>query len=247
MGALRELLDVQHRQGRIRYGLPEHCLCVVPESGVQLLLGGVRAQEGDVYAHPLHGDRYQIESAPVYSAGGDDMVAAAADIEQRVEIGRLAAAGQHSSRAALQLGNLRRHIVISGVLEPGIKVAAGLQVEELAHLLAGVVFERSALNDGNLARLPVSRRVASLYTNTVDFHAGLLLKSLLLSIHILAGKFNHFSFSGKISGKRYPCGRNSCTGKQSAAKRSVWMPSSPISPGIPFPCRIPCNRCASPS
>ena len=98
------------------------------------------------------------------------MVSAAADIEQRVEVGSLSAAGQHARRAALHLRNFRCHMVIGGILKPGVEISACLQVKKLSHILAGIVFERSALNNGNLAGFPVTRRVAALYAYTVNLH-----------------------------------------------------------------------------
>ncbi len=126
MGASRKLLDVQHGEGRIGDGLAEHGLSIVLKSRVQFLLRGIRAHEGHVYAHPFHGDGDQVEGAAIDGAGGDDVVAAAAYIEKRIEISGLSAAGQHCRGAAFQLGDFGRHIVVGGILEPGVEIAAGL-------------------------------------------------------------------------------------------------------------------------
>ena len=90
------------------------------------------------------------------------MVSAGGDIEQGKEIGRLARRGQHSRRAALQRGDLGRHKIVGGVLQAGIKIARGLQVKQLAHILAGGVFERGGLNDGNLPGFAVAGGISSL-------------------------------------------------------------------------------------
>ena len=175
MGASGKLLNVKHSQSRIGYGFAEHRFCIVPEGRIQLLFGRVRADKRDIDAHLFHSNGNQVESAAVYGTGRHNVVAAAADVKQCIEISGLSAAGQHPSRTALQPGDFRRHIVIGGILEPGIEITACLQVEELSHILTGVVFERSALNDGNLTGLPVSRRVAALYTYTADLHIVFLL------------------------------------------------------------------------
>ena len=96
------------------------------------------------------------------------MVPAGADVEQREEVGRLAGRGEHSGGAALQLADLGGHIVVGGVLEAGVEVAVGLQVKELTHVLAGGVFERGGLDDGDLARLAVSGGVAALHAYGSD-------------------------------------------------------------------------------
>ena len=76
------------------------------------------------------------------------------------EVGRLAGRGEHGGGAALQLADLGGHIVVGGVLEAGVEVAVGLQVKELTHVLAGGVFERGGLDDGDLPGLSVAGGVA---------------------------------------------------------------------------------------
>ena len=97
------------------------------------------------------------------------MVAALGDVEHGVEGSSLTAGGEHSGTAALKGADAGGHHVVSGVLQAGIEVAAGLQVEELAHVLAGVVFESGALYDRNLTRLAILRGVASLNTDCTEF------------------------------------------------------------------------------
>ena len=110
------------------------------------------------------------------------MVPDVAQVEQRKEVGCLAGAGQHAGGAALQLGDFGRHRVAGGVLQAGIEVAAGLQVEQLAHLVGTVILERGALHNGNLARFAVSRVISALHTQGVD---GILLAHTFpLLLHI---------------------------------------------------------------
>ena len=91
------------------------------------------------------------------------MVPAGGDVEHGVEIGRLAGGGKHGRRAALQGRDLGRYRVVGGVLQPGVEVAAGLQVEEFAHVAAGSVLKGGALNDGYLPGLAVAGGVARLH------------------------------------------------------------------------------------
>ena len=48
----------------------------------------------------------------------------------------------------LQLADLLGHKVTGGVLQAGVEVAVGFQVEQLAHILAGGIFEGGGLDDG---------------------------------------------------------------------------------------------------
>ena len=160
VGGLGELLNVQHSEGGVGDGLAEDRLGVGPEGGVQLLLRALGVHEGELDAHALHGDGKQVEGAAVDGGGGDHVVAAAGDVEDGVEVGCLTGGEEHGGAAALQSGDLGRHGVVGGVLQAGIEVAAGLQVKELAHLLAGLIAEGGGLDDGEVAGLPVAGPVA---------------------------------------------------------------------------------------
>ena len=83
------------------------------------------------------------------------MIAAGGDIEHGVEVGRLTGGGQHGGSTALQSANLGRNMVAGGILQTGVEVAAGLQIKQLAHSLAGLVAEGGRLNDGDVAGLAV--------------------------------------------------------------------------------------------
>ena len=180
MGGPGELLDVQHRQGRVGDGLAEHGAGRGPESGLQLFVGAVRGDEGHLDAHLGHGDGDQVEGAAVDGGRGDDVVPAGADVEQGEEIGRLAGGGEHGGGAALQLTDLGGHVVVGGVLEAGVEIAAGLQVKELAHVLTGGVLEGGGLDDGDLPGLAVAGGVAPL--DTFRFDAVIAHGVLLLSM-----------------------------------------------------------------
>ena len=168
VGRLGKALDVQHGEGGVGDGLAEHGLGVGPEGGLQLLVGAVRLHKGEVNAHLLHGHGKQVIGAAIDGGGGHHMVAAVGDVEHGIEVGRLAGGGEHGGGAALHVADLGRHHVVGGVLEPGIEIAAGLQVEQLAHVLAGGILECGGLDNGDLAGLAVARRIAALYALGID-------------------------------------------------------------------------------
>ena len=175
VGSPGELLDVQHRQGRVGDGLAEDRLGVGAEGGVQLFLRAVGGDESGLNAHFGHGDGDEVEGAAINGGRGDDVVAAGGDVEQGEEVGRLAGGGQHSRRAALQRGDFRRHIVAGGVLETGVKIAVGLQVEKFAHILGGGVLKGGGLHNGNLTGFAAAGGIASLDAggfDTVIAHTG---------------------------------------------------------------------------
>ena len=168
VGGLGELFDIQHREGRVGDGLAENGFGIGTEGGFQLLFGAVRGDEGELHAHALHGDGKEVIGAAVDGAGGHHVVPAGGDVEHRVEIGCLAGGGQHGRRAALQLRDLLRHVVAGGVLEAAVEIALGLQIEELRHIGAGVVFEGGGLDDGDLAGLAAAGAVAALDADGLD-------------------------------------------------------------------------------
>ena len=69
------------------------------------------------------------------------MAACLADVKQGKKICRLAGRSEHTGSTALQRCDLRRHIVIGGILQPGIEITGRLQIKQLAHVLTGVVLE----------------------------------------------------------------------------------------------------------
>ena len=170
VGCLRKLFNVQHGQGGVGDGLAEHDLGVGAERGVQLFLGAQRVHKGGLDAHLFHGDRDEVEGAAVDGAGCHDVVTGLAKVEQGEEVGSLAAGGEHGSGAALQLADLFGHQVTGGVLQTRVEIAVGLQVKELAHVLAGGVLEGGGLDDGNLAGFAVSGRIAALHADGITIH-----------------------------------------------------------------------------
>ncbi len=204
VGGLRELLDIQHAQGRVGDRLAEEGLRVRPEGGVKLLVRAVRGDEGEVDAHPFHRDGEEVVGPAVDRGAGDYVVPGAGDVEDGVEVGSLAGGGEHRGGAALQGADPGGDGVAGRVLQAGVEIAFGLQVEELAHVLAGVVFEGRALDDRDLAGFAVLRAVAALYADGFDSghgHASFLIgrNGLLLQLYyqIFRGRAVFYLFSGQ--------------------------------------------------
>ena len=106
------------------------------------------------------------------------MIAAGGDIKDGKEGCRLTGAGQHGGGAALQLADLGRHRIAGGILQSGIKIAAGLQIEKLAHIITAGIFKGGALNNGDLAGFAVSGGITALHTFGFDLkitHFSILL------------------------------------------------------------------------
>ena len=169
MGCLGKLLDVQHGQGGVRDGFAEHQPGVGPESGVQFLVRAVGRDEGGFDAHLRHGHADQIERTAVNAGGSHHMVAAGGQVEHGEEVRRLAGGGEHRRRATLQRRDFRGYVIVGGVLQAGVKISAGFQVEQLAHVLAGGVLKCRGLDNGNLPRLAVAGGVSPL--NAFCFNA----------------------------------------------------------------------------
>ena len=96
------------------------------------------------------------------------MVAAACDIEDREEICRLTGTGQHGCGTALHGSNFLCHQVTGRIGKAGIHVAVRLEVEELAHIGAGVIFIGCALVNRKLARFSVFRLIAAVQSDCFD-------------------------------------------------------------------------------
>ena len=150
MGDARPFLQVQHLYAGVGEGFAEQKLGPGAEGGPDFVLPGVRVYERDVYAELLQRGTQQVERAAVDVVGGDDVVSRPADIQAGHQIGRLSGRGEDGAYTAFQVADLGGHAVTGGILEPGIEVAAVFQVEQAGHLLGGVVFERRALDDGEL-------------------------------------------------------------------------------------------------
>ena len=98
------------------------------------------------------------------------MVACLAEVEQCEEVCGLTAGRQHGGGAALQLADLFRHQITGGILQAGVEVAVGFEVEQLAHVLAGGVLEGGGLDDGDLAGFAIAGGITALHTDGITIH-----------------------------------------------------------------------------
>ena len=173
-----------------------------------------RVYEGGSNAHLRHGDGDEVEGAAVDGAGGHDVVPCLADIEQRKEVCGLTAGGEHGGSAALQLADLFGYHIAGGVLQAGVEIAVGLQVEQLAHVLAGSVLEGGGLDDGDLAGLAVAGGVAALHADGITVHTT-------------------YSFAGFLVGiGRFPAG-GAASGGESKIQSDSYFPQALIALGGP--------------
>ena len=170
-----EQLDIQDGQRGIGDGFAEYSLGVRPERGVQLFRSAVRGNEGEIHAHFLHGDGKQVIGAAVNRRGGDHMIPGGGDIEHGEEVRGLAGGGQHRGTAAFQGADLRGDHIVGRILETGVEIPGGFQVEKLAHILAGIVLESGGLDDRNLAGFSVPGRVPGLDAKRFNVRHGIVL------------------------------------------------------------------------
>ena len=166
--SLREALDVQNRERRVRDRLAEDGLRVRAERRFEFLFRAVRRDKRRFHAHFRHRDGNEVECAAVDAGRGDNVVAVRGDVEQRKKVCRLPGSRQHCRRSALERADLRCHHVAGRVLQARVEIPLSLEVKELSHGLAGVVFERGRLDDRNLARLARPRGIARLNAIGLD-------------------------------------------------------------------------------
>ena len=179
-----DAFDVQDLDARVGNRLAENQLGVRPEGFFDLLVGGLLVDEGHVDAHFPEGGVEEVEGAAVDAGHADHVVPRRADVEAGEEIGRLAGRGQHAGDAALEGCQARGDMVVGRILETGIEIAGGLEVEQFAHLVAGSIFEGCALDDGDLAGFAVAGFVAGLHAKGAE---------MLLAIHYLTNQFIQMS------------------------------------------------------
>ncbi len=117
------------------------------------------------------------------------MVPRLTNIKYCIIIRCLSRRGKHGCHAALQFADFLCHRVIGRVLEPGIKVPAVFQVEQSAHLVAGIILKCRALvnrQDPWLPFLWAPARLDAFCLYLVIAHVPFLLYLQLIQIYIAA-------------------------------------------------------------
>ena len=183
VGGLAEFLDIQYGQRRIGNGFAENGFGILPERGVQFILTAIRIDEGNLDTHSFHGDAEQIEAAAIDGGAGYNVIAAGGDIEHGVEIGCLTGAGEHGGSTAFQGGYFFSHRVAGGIGKTGIEITLGFQIEQLAHILGGGVFEGGTLNNGDLPGFAAGRAVAGLNAQCFSAKALIHWNHLINRLH----------------------------------------------------------------
>ena len=140
MRGIRESLDVEHGERGVGDRFAEHELGVGLEGRLEFLVGAVGGNERAAQAHAAHGVGEQVVRAAVNGRACHHMVAHAGDIEDGQEVCRHARACEHGCRATFHFGDFCGNEVACGVLQAAVEIARLFQVEELAHMLRGVIF-----------------------------------------------------------------------------------------------------------
>ena len=190
MSRLSKFFYIQHSKSRICYSLTKNRLGVILESCIKLLIWSIWGNKGCSNAHLSHGYLYQVKCSTINRWRCNYMIATFTDIKKRKEISSLARRSQHCCSATLKGSNLCCYIIIGRILQSCIEIAASLKIKQLSHILTSIILKCSRLNDRNLTRLAITRRITSLHTLciysiithffTPCFHIKLIEISLLL-------------------------------------------------------------------
>ena len=170
--SIRELFDIENSQGGVGDGFAENRFGVGPESRIQFFRRAVRGEEGEFHTHLPHGDGKEIVGAAVNGGRSDHMVPGSGNIENSKEVRGLAGRGQHRGSTAFHGADLRGDHIVGRILKAGVEITGSLQVEEFAHILAGVVLEGGGLDDRDLAGFSVPRRIPGLDTERFNVRHG---------------------------------------------------------------------------
>ena len=133
MGGFGKLLDVKNVERRIGKRLAENRFGVFLESGVQLRLGAVGRNEGEVDSELAQRHVEKVEGTAVNSGRTDNVITGRADIENSEEIGGLSRRSENGTDTTLKVGNFCGNRVVGRVLKPGIEIALRFKVKKLSH------------------------------------------------------------------------------------------------------------------
>ena len=148
-------LNVKDNKRGIGDRLAKNSFGIRLESILKFFIGAVGIDESEINSHLAHSHVEEVESAAVDSGSADDVISACRDVENTEEVGCLAGRSEHSRSTALQSRDLSRNHIVGGILETCIKVSGCFQIEQFAHVLAGIIFKSCALDDRNHSGLTV--------------------------------------------------------------------------------------------
>ena len=95
------------------------------------------------------------------------MISRLTDIKYGIIIRSLTRAGQHCGNAALELADLRCHVVICRILQSRIEISGILKVKKLSHLLGSLILKGGTLIDRKHSGLALFRLPSGLNANCV--------------------------------------------------------------------------------
>ena len=152
VGEISEALEVQDLAGRVCDGFAEDALGVRAESLFDFFVRSILVNERAFDAELLHRHGEEVARTAVNSGSADEVVAGFANVENGVEVCCLTGTREHGGNTTFESGDLVSDGVVGRVLQTGVEVATGLQVEQVGHVIGGFVLERGALVDGENAR-----------------------------------------------------------------------------------------------
>ena len=166
----RHFFNVEHRSRGIGNGFGKNRFRVRAKRFLNFLRGSVLIDKRYVDPELFHRHLKQIERAAVNARRADKMVARFAKIENREKRRGLPGRREHRGNAAFKRGNFRGNGIIRRILQTRVKITRRLQIEQIRHLRAGIVFERRALVNRQNARFPFLGLPAFLYAFGFDLH-----------------------------------------------------------------------------
>ena len=168
VGDVSEALEVKHLAGRVCDCFAEEAFGVRAESLFNFFVARVLVHERAFDAKLLHRNAEEVARTTVNSGSADEVVAGFADVKNGVEVSSLTGARKHCSHTTFESGNLIGDSVVRRVLQTGVEVTTGLQVEQVGHVVGRFVLESGALVDGENARFAVFRLPTALYAKSFD-------------------------------------------------------------------------------
>ena len=169
VGDVGEALEVQNLAGGVCHRFAEEALGVRAEGLLDFLVASVLVHERAFDAELLHRHGEEVARTAINSGSADEVVAGFANVENGVEVCGLTGTREHGGDTTFESSDLVSDSVVRRVLQTGVEVTGGLQVEQVGHVVSGFVLERGALVDGEDARFAVFRLPTALNAKSFDF------------------------------------------------------------------------------
>ena len=174
MGDACELLNVEHHDTGVGYGLAEEEFGVGTEGPGNLLVGSILIDKRHLNAEFGQGGAEQVECASVDGFGCHDVSAGLTDVEAGKEVGSLTRRGEHGTYTAFEGSDACGDMIVGGILETCVEITLVLEVEETGHLFGCFITECGALDERHLAGFSLAGCIAGLNAKCGKFHIFLL-------------------------------------------------------------------------